>query len=118
MTFEELSQCSLITLYVQKPRNMPASENLERKVFLRTSSLTELDSCRCRRLFHLRALEAHRILLAVAIHTNVIPRQHFALENLHRQWILNQSLDRSTQRPRSVRRVVTLAQQQLFRRRR
>jgi hypothetical protein len=46
-------------------------------------------------LFGLGAFEAHGAFLAIAIHSNAITWQHLAFQNLHRQRILNQSLNGS-----------------------
>src|ERR1700741_2298863 len=40
-------------------------------------------------LFGRRAFETHSVLVSVAIHADVITRQHFAFEDLHGQRILN-----------------------------
>src|SRR5271170_911859 len=63
------------------------------------------------RKFHLARLRVH-------IHVHIIARMHFAIEDLHRQRILYQSLDRALHRPRAVRRVVALGKEQGLRRRR
>src|SRR5580704_2528887 len=92
--------------------------NLREEGPFEVSSLASLDSCSCRWLFLLRALEAHCVILPVAIHSNMISRQHLTFEDLHCQRILNQTLNRSPQRSCAVRGVVAFSQQQLFRRRR
>src|SRR5260370_6969279 len=81
-------------------------------------SYSELDSRGSRGLFRRRALEAHRVFLPFAVYAHMIARQHHALQDLQRQWILNQPLNGSAQRARPVRRIVAFAQQQVSRRRR
>src|SRR6202023_53772 len=46
----------------------------------------------------------------------MIARQHLALQDLQRQGILNEPLDSPPQRPRTICRIVTLAQKQFLRR--
>ena len=46
------------------------------------------------------------IVQRVSIELDMVPMQHFAIQNLHRQRVLNQPLDRALQRPRSIRAVV------------
>ena len=73
------------------------------------------DSGRGRRVFRFlrrRAFKSHGILLSIAIHADAISRQYFAFENLHRQRILNQTLDGAPQRPRAVGGIVALFEQQ------
>src|SRR5215469_1062930 len=65
------------------------------------------------RLFRLHALEAHGVLAAVAVHAHAIAGQNSTLENLHRQWILDQTLDGAAQRASPVSRIVALAQDEL-----
>ena len=50
----------------------------------------------------------------IAIHPDVVAGQYRAFEDLHREWILNQSLDRPAQRTRTVRRVVPFPQEQFI----
>ena len=117
MLFEELSLFSFTSMYAQKRETYQPIEIERESCSLAKSSVSlTLDSRRCRRLFRLRAFESHRVFLPVAIHSNVITWQHFTFENLHRQRILNHTLNRSPQWPRAVRRVVSFSQQQLFRR--
>src|SRR5689334_15104882 len=54
-----------------------------------------LDTRRSRGLFQGLPLEAHDILLAIAIDDYMIAREHSALQNLQRQRILNQPLNRA-----------------------
>src|SRR5271170_1275587 len=61
------------------------------------------------RKFHLARFRVH-------IHVHIIAGMHFAIENLHRQRILYQSLDRPLHRPRPVRRVVAFGKEQGLRR--
>src|SRR5690349_17404018 len=76
-----------------------------------TLLLSRLDTRRGRGLFRRLPLEAHHILLAVAIHNDVVAGKHRAFENLQRQRILDQPLDRAAKRPRPVRWVIALAQE-------
>src|SRR5260221_3527643 len=58
-----------------------------------------LDSGCCRRLlFRLGggARKFHGVLVAVAVHPEVISRQHLAFENLQSERILNQALNRAS----------------------
>src|ERR1700743_1762821 len=43
----------------------------------------------------------------VCVDDHVISVQRLALEDLDREWVLNQALDRALQRPRTVDRIVT-----------
>src|SRR5437870_586534 len=76
-----------------------------------TSLPTSLDTSGCHWLFRRHAFEPHRFALAVAIHQDVIARQNLAFEDLQRQRILNETLNRAPQRPRAVSRVVAFAQE-------
>src|SRR5580704_962251 len=91
-----------------KQRNAPVE--IEAEASPEASLPTSSDASRCRRLFGLRALEPHCVFLPVSIDSKVIAGQHFAFKNLQRQRILNQSLDRATQRPCSIGWVVAFSQ--------
>src|SRR5690242_2807679 len=108
MSFEELSFFLPSLLYTQKrPIPILTCRKSERARFRGPSLVSSHLSC-CGWLFRLGALESHGVLLAVAIHADAIARQDLPLQNLERQRILNQSLNRSPQRPRPVSRVVPL----------
>src|SRR5580693_2821808 len=72
---------TLILFLHRKHRNKDLSpqRRQERKSFSRLPLSCFLDSCRCRRLFCLQALEAHHVFLPVAIDSNTISWQYFAL---------------------------------------
>src|SRR6266699_2953862 len=73
-----------------------------------------LDSCRRRWLLCGHALEAHRIFRGVSIDAHVVAGQDRAFENLQRQRVLYQPLNRAAERPRAVGGIVPFTQEQLF----
>ena len=60
------------------------------------------------------ALEAHRIFRGVSIDAHVVAGQDRAFENLQRQRVLYQPLNRPAERPRAVCGIVPFTQEQLF----
>src|SRR6266446_8405959 len=95
---------------IRKP--MPSSRELVQAPSL--SCLRPLS--RSSRFLGLYSLETHGVALAIAVHANMIAGEHLAVQDLQRQRILHQSLNRASQRPGAVCWVVTFAHQQLLRR--
>src|SRR5579872_56850 len=55
--------------------------------------------------------EFHFAILCVGVHSHLVARLHLAVEDLERQRVLNQPLDRTLHRARSICRVVAFAKQ-------
>src|SRR6202011_3330152 len=70
-----------------------------------------LDSGGGGRLFGLATFKPQRVFLAVAVHHNMIPRENLAFEDLQRERILHHPLDGAPQRPRAIRRVVSVTKE-------